>query len=199
MVDDRVRRAMEKWPNVPAAFGWLSLDRRGTWMLEGKPVRHPRTVAFFCRNYRCDNDGGWYVQNGPQRAYVTLAYAPLVVRLRPGAQADHAGSLIDHTGHIVRTIKAAAIDEEGSLLVQTEHGPSLIDDRDLGLFVGALRGGNGDVLSDDSLNEALVAATTGETGRLALRYGRQLVGLDAVRQEDMPARFGFVTTPAPAT
>lgn len=197
MVDDRVRRAMEKWPNVPAAFGWLSLDRRGTWMLEGRAVKHPRTVAFLCRNYLRDNSGGWYVQNGPQRAYVTLAYTPLVVQLRPGAQAGHAGSLVNHTGHIVRTIEAAAIDEEGSLVVQTEHGPSLIDDRDLGLFVDALRNEDGGVLSDDSLHQALVSATTGETSRLVLCYGERLIGVEAVRQEDMPTRFGFVKTPAP--
>lgn len=197
MVDERVQRAMEKWPNVPAAYGWLSLDRRGTWMLEDRAVRHPRTVAFLCRNYLHDSDGGWYVQNGPQRAYVTLAYAPLVVQVRPRMQPYHADSLIDHTGHIVRAIEAAAIDEEGSLVVQTEHGPSLVDDRDLGLFVTALRDTDGEVLGDDGLHEALVAATTGETGRLALRYGERLIAVETVPQKNMPARFGFTRNPAP--
>jgi hypothetical protein len=32
-LDDLVQQAMTRWPNVPAMFGWLRLDRRGRWML----------------------------------------------------------------------------------------------------------------------------------------------------------------------
>ena len=27
-------RAMAKWPNVPVAYGWLNLDRRGRWSIK---------------------------------------------------------------------------------------------------------------------------------------------------------------------
>ena len=34
-MDETVIRAMAKWPDVPAVWGWLSLDRRGVWKLKG--------------------------------------------------------------------------------------------------------------------------------------------------------------------
>ena len=30
-MDPIVRRAIARWPNVPAVYGWLKLDRRGRW------------------------------------------------------------------------------------------------------------------------------------------------------------------------
>ena len=32
-MDDIVKQAMAKWPNVPACWGWLGLDARGNWWL----------------------------------------------------------------------------------------------------------------------------------------------------------------------
>ena len=32
-MDDLVRQAMVKWPNVPDCFGWLGLDSRGQWYM----------------------------------------------------------------------------------------------------------------------------------------------------------------------
>ena len=32
-MDDIVRAAMVKWPNVPDCFGWLGLDARGNWYM----------------------------------------------------------------------------------------------------------------------------------------------------------------------
>jgi hypothetical protein len=31
LMDDIVKQAMAKWPNVPACHGWLGLDARGHW------------------------------------------------------------------------------------------------------------------------------------------------------------------------
>ncbi|TMH99667.1 MAG: DUF2946 family protein, partial [Betaproteobacteria bacterium] len=28
-MDELVARSLAKWPNVPAVYGWLALDRRG--------------------------------------------------------------------------------------------------------------------------------------------------------------------------
>lgn len=32
-MDDIVKQAMAKWPNVPNCFGWLGLDARGNWYM----------------------------------------------------------------------------------------------------------------------------------------------------------------------
>ena len=32
-MDDIVRQAIAKWPNVPHCYGWLGLDARGQWYL----------------------------------------------------------------------------------------------------------------------------------------------------------------------
>ena len=34
-MDDIVKQAMAKWPEVPNVYGWLALDRRGQWRLKG--------------------------------------------------------------------------------------------------------------------------------------------------------------------
>ena len=30
-MDDIVKAALKKWPNVPHCYGWLALDARGDW------------------------------------------------------------------------------------------------------------------------------------------------------------------------
>jgi Protein of unknown function (DUF2946) len=94
-MDDIVRQALAKWPNVPHCTGWLLLDRRGNWRMRdeavqreqglGTPIRHAALNAFIVRNYDVDESGQWYFQNGPQRVYVELEYAPWVVRLIEGS------------------------------------------------------------------------------------------------------------------
>ena len=38
-MDDIVKQAMAKWPNVPHAYGWLGLDARGNWYLRDAEVQ----------------------------------------------------------------------------------------------------------------------------------------------------------------
>ena len=70
-MDDLVRRAMQRWPDVPAVYGWLRLDRRGRWMLvdrgrlgfdevrdaAGSPITSEQIVEFIGRNYQADPQG----------------------------------------------------------------------------------------------------------------------------------------------
>ena len=91
-MDDSVLRAMAKWPNVPAVYGWLALDRRGRWLLRDEPIANRAAVRFIDRNYGVDDGGRWYFQNGPQRVFVRLDYTPWVLRLRVD------GGLDTHTG-----------------------------------------------------------------------------------------------------
>ena len=121
-------RSLAKWPDVPSVYGWLSLDRRGQWRIKGERVAHAGLVDFICRNYEPDAHGRWYFQNGPQRVYVTLAYAPLVVRH------EEDGSLVDHCGQAFAA-RRVYIDDEGSVLVEGGRALALLDDRDLERYV----------------------------------------------------------------
>src|SRR5690242_19523336 len=75
-VDESVARSIVKWPNVPAVFGWLELDRRGNWRIKGEKIANAALREFIGRNYERDERGRWFFQNGPQRVYVRLACAP---------------------------------------------------------------------------------------------------------------------------
>ena len=84
-MDDIVKQAMAKWPNVPDCYGWLGLDARGNWCMrddavqacgafasglpgaKGSVLRHDKLVAFIGRNYACNDRGEWFFQNGPQQ------------------------------------------------------------------------------------------------------------------------------------
>ena len=122
-MDAIVAQAMAKWPNVPAVYGWLSLDRRGNWLIKGERVTNHALREFIARNYESDNKGRWYFQNGPQRVYVSLAYTPLVVH--------HEGEgLVDHCARAFEA-ERAYLDDEGSVLLESGGRIALLDDRDL--------------------------------------------------------------------
>ena len=125
-MDDWVLRALKRWPNVPALFGCLGLDRRGRWLIQGGTITHPRVVETINRNYAADEHGRWYFQNGPQRVFVALAYTPLVMHY----QGDR---LFDHCGRPAEALETL-LDDEGSVLIRGEHGIGLLDDRDLGRY-----------------------------------------------------------------
>jgi hypothetical protein len=122
-VDEIVARSLAKWPNVPAVYGWLSLDRRGNWLIKGEKIANTALREFIARNYEADEKGRWYFQNGPQRVYVTLAYTPLVVHY-------DGERLFDHCGRAFAAIQTYQ-DEEGSVLTFDGRAVALLDDRDL--------------------------------------------------------------------
>src|SRR2546422_6290676 len=67
-MDELVARSLAKWPNVPAVYGWLALDRRGNWRIKGQRISNVALREFIARNYECDSQGRWFFQNGPQRS-----------------------------------------------------------------------------------------------------------------------------------
>ena len=125
-MDEIVLRSMAKWPNVPDVYGWLSLDRRGNWLIKNVKIGNLAFREFIGRNYQPDPRGCWYFQNGPQRVFVSLAYTPLVVHYE-------SQQLFDHCGRPFLPGRAFQ-DEEGSVLIEGDGAIALLDDRDLARF-----------------------------------------------------------------
>jgi hypothetical protein len=131
-MDESVLRSMAKWPDVPDVYGWLSLDRRGNWLIKGERIGNQALRDFIGRNYQPDARGCWYFQNGPQRVFVALAYAPLVLHFEEGAVFDHCGRPFQP--------EQAFLDEEGSVLMLGKAGIGLLDDRDLAAYADRAQG-----------------------------------------------------------
>lgn len=141
-MDEQVLAAMARWPDVPAVYGWLRLDRRGGWHLidrgrpgfdptgdaAGSPITSPPIVDFIGRNYSRDDAGRWFWQNGPQRVFVDLDLAPLILRVLEG---DGRSRLVTHTGHLIGQASRCRLDEAGNLIVDTDHGIAAVHDLDL--------------------------------------------------------------------
>ncbi len=152
-MDDIVKAALRKWPDVPACRGWLALDARGDWYMrddrtqaagpfpqaKGSRVVHDKLREFIGRNYEADADGCWYFQNGPQRVYVELELTPLVI----GVQRLDGGVLgvTEHTGAPVERVDAAWLDEHGRLYLQTPRGLGLVRSADMDAAADAVLSG----------------------------------------------------------
>src|SRR5258706_6696015 len=121
-MDEIVKQAIAKWPNVPAVFGWLGLDRRGLWLIKGERISNPVITDFINRNYEHDAEGRWYFQNGPQRVFVALEYTPYVYRLVWDGDPAMPLRVQTHTAKAVGRVNSAWIDEAGIVLLATEHG-----------------------------------------------------------------------------
>ena len=164
--------AMVKWPAVPACYGWLSLNRRGCWLLKGEVIRHPGLIGFINNHYAGDESGNWIFRNGPQAVFVALDYAPFVWRLEPD------GQLTAHTGAAAGPVTAVFLDEEGSAVLYTKLGIGLLDDRDLAAFVAACRNESG-----EPAGEADLLATMAGGGSGTFWCG---LPLQAIKRHDLP-------------
>jgi len=151
-MDDSVKAALARWPDVPAVYGWLSLSESGQWRLHpdgtgwgiaadrspsevapGEPIENEQILGFINRNYASDAQGRWFFQNGPQRVYVRLDAAPYILHLDTPSQTFHT-----HNGLLIAHIREWLIDEAGRLYASTEHGPGMIAGRDAALVFEAL-------------------------------------------------------------
>jgi hypothetical protein len=153
-MDDIVKAAMAKWPNVPDCFGWLGLDARGQWWMRddaaqrsgpfagegastasrGSLLKHDKLIEFINRNYGTDEQGRWFFQNGPQRVFVELEIAPWIWRV----QMDF--SLQSHTGRSAEVL-SVHVDEKGRLFVVTDLGLGLVHSQDMHLAAEAVEKG----------------------------------------------------------
>ncbi len=173
-MDDIVRQAMAKWPNVPFCYGWLGLDARGNWYMrddqvqalgpfadgppdsKGSLLKHEKLIDVIQRNYESDASGQWFFQNGPQRVYVELEATPFVWRVTEDF------SVNAHTGAGAR-VQRCVVDGEGRVYLETDLGFGLVHTQDV-----------------------RVAADAIETG---LWVPLEFAG------SDLPKRFGYVKSP----
>ena len=176
-MDDIVRQAIAKWPNVPHCYGWLGLDARGNWYMrddqaqaagpfaggaaagKGSLLKHDKLIDFIARNYESDAAGQWFFQNGPQRVYVELEATPLVWRI--GSAPDF--SVTAHTGRPAR-VQRCILDEHGRLYLETDMGFGLVHTQDM-------------VQASEAIEQGL------------------WVPVD-VATRDLPSRFSYVRSPA---
>lgn len=170
-MDDIVKQALAKWPNVPDCYGWLGLDARGRWFMRddaaqaagdfpqsrGSWLRHEKLIDFIGRNYESDDEGRWFFQNGPQRVYVELECTPWVWQVLPDYR------LQSHTG-LQTSAGECLLDEEGRLYIASPQGLGLVHSQDM-----------------------VVAAEAVEQGVWVPRD---------VMSADLPVQYGFVRSPA---
>ena len=180
-MDEIVKAALKKWPNVPHCHGWLALDARGDWYMrderiqragpfpqvKGSRIQHDKLKAFVERNYLADEAGRWYFQNGPQRVYVQLEVAPWVWRVQwhDGAGPPAAAPTVtSHTG-LAAQVRSSWLDAEGRLYLDTDLGFGIVHSQDM---LDAARAIEGGLWTPEPLDAA-----------------------------EAPARFGFVREPLP--
>lgn len=197
-MDQIVRQAMAKWPNVPHCFGWLALDARGGWRmrderaqaerLPGDRIFHTALLAFINRNYTHDAQGRWYFQNGPQRVYVDLEAAPYIARTDP------ARGVVLHTGEPMPTVSAAWLTEAGHMVLQSTDKIAFVDDRDLAQCIAHLSMDDMAV-SDEVLLEWLADPAT--DARLNLTVANNKLTVQRIGRDAIAAHFGFVRHPQP--
>ena len=195
-MDDSVLSAMTRWPDVPAVYGWLELDRRGRWRLRGESLGHPGMAAFINRNYARDERGCWYFQNGPQQVFVRLEYTPWVYRLDPG------GDLHSHSGAPAGTVRQVFMDEQGAVLFETALGIGVLDDRDLALFSEMLCDAGGMALADEEIADRLwtLAGTVMSAGAaLCFPCQGEFQPIQPIRRAQVATLFNFEPDPRAPT
>ena len=152
-MDDIVKQALKKWPNVPHCYSWLALDARGDWYMrderiqaagafpkvKGSRIEHEKLRDFIARNYGADESGAWFFQNGPQRVYVELEAAPYVWRLT--AAAAEPPSIASHVGGAAR-YRSAQVDERGRLFLDTDAGYGIVHSLDMEAAADAVERGH---------------------------------------------------------
>jgi hypothetical protein len=211
-MDELVRQALIKWPDVPDCTGWLALDARGRWRV-GEAKAGPRQlitnaamIAYIGRNY-VSADRYWLFQNGPQRVFVELEYTPFVWRLSP-RQGD-GWDLVSHTGFTAAPI-AAWLDDQGRFLVEGKSSGGrhvgVVHDHDTALIVDLLRDDAGRVLDEASVTRIedtqVHVATPIAAENVRVRFppgdGAEAVELPLQRiaSHMVPVRFGFEPRPS---
>jgi hypothetical protein len=206
VLDDSVLEAMKRWPNVPAAVGWLSLTCRGEWRLHplgdasqgdpGESIANEQITHFINRNYASDEKGQWLFQNGPQKVYVRLDSTPYILRTT-------LTELVTHNGLAVQSIEAWFVDQTGHVYALTDSGMGRVDDRDLVSLTAQLQTPLGQSLDDlwptlahnNGLFETHQTLALLNAENATLNLPRRLFVVDTV--DTLALQYGFIRNPMP--
>lgn len=193
-MDELVKQALAKWPNVPHCYGWLGLDARGHWrmrdqqaqqrQLPGDKIAHGALLGFINRNYGHDERGCWFFQNGPQRVYVNLEATPYIAR------SDPRHGFVVQTGAPLEQIEQVYWCDNGALILRQGDSVAQVDDRDMAQVLPALRL-DGQLASD----EALLAWLEERRGKLTLLHDGKEIAVQPLRYDAVPTTFGFQRAP----
>jgi hypothetical protein len=197
-MDDIVKQAMAKWPNVPHCYGWLALDARGAWRMRdertqqlghlGDKIAHVALLAFINRNYTHDDQGRWYFQNGPQRVYVDLESTPFI------AHTDPAQGLVLHTEEALTEIDRIWLTSRGQLILTSGERVAQIDDRDITQCMSSLL-----IDGAPATDEQIMAwiDRPAEPAALMFAYANSRIPVHYLDADRIVSEFGFVRKPAP--
>ncbi|RZA33568.1 MAG: DUF2946 family protein [Lysobacteraceae bacterium] len=193
-MDDIVKQAMAKWPNVPHCYGWLALDARGNWRMRdeaaqradapGDKLANATLVGFINRNYGHDDKGRWYFQNGPQRVYVNLEATPFIARTDP------IQGFVLQTGQALATVDAVFLTDAGALILQAGEVVAQLDDRDVAQVLARM-----ELDGQPASVEAIMAWLEDDAAELALVTERGRVKVERLAAEALQRRFGYVQMP----
>ncbi|CAB3818098.1 MULTISPECIES: DUF2946 family protein [Achromobacter] len=194
-MDQSVKDALARWPDVPAVYGWLSLDARGRWRLHpqgqsaeggpGESITNTQILEFINRNYEHDEAGRWFFQNGPQRVFLRLDAAPYVLRL-----SDDSRRLLTHTNVAVDSVDTWKLDDAGQLYAMTPLGAGIVLDRDLQPLLEKMATADGAPLLD-----ALADLAPGGAVQAVLPGTYAAAPLALIAQKDVARELGFEANP----
>ncbi|WP_313387495.1 DUF2946 family protein [Achromobacter aegrifaciens] len=194
-MDQSVKDALARWPDVPAVYGWLSLDARGRWRLHpqgqsaeggpGESITNTQILEFINRNYEHDEAGRWFFQNGPQRVFLRLDAAPYVLRL-----SDDSRRLLTHTNVAVDSVDTWKLDDAGQLYAMTPLGAGIVLDRDLQPLLEKMATADGAPLLD-----ALADLAPGGAVQAVLPGTYAAAPLALIAHKDVARELGFEANP----
>lgn len=198
-MDQSVIDAMEKWPNVPAAYGWLSLNQMGQWRFHpngayqhgaaGESITNLQLIEFIGRNYTSDERGCWFFQNGPQRVFVGLDATPWVAYL------DESLQLRTQNHELVQDISHWYLDEEGRVYAMSAAGMILIQGRDVPILLEQFTLKQAPDAMSIALQEEHLTQVLEQGLSLHLQHEHYPAPFSAITQEQLEEIGNFITVP----
>ena len=191
IMDDIVKQALAKWPNVPHCTGWLMLDRRGNGACATTPprpransatsIRHEALIGFINRNYESDDARPVVL---PERAAAGVCGTGLyaVDRAAAADRADGALGMTDQAGAAFEPAHALARRRRRHAVSPTRRRLPA------------------------SPRCTITISTCSRTTRLSARMRAPCftgaletdLAVEPIKRAEVAGRFGFVTSPAAA-
>ena len=191
-MDEIVKAALAKWPNVPDCYGWLGLDARGNWYMRddqaqaagpfcagpepdparqaaarGSLLKHDKLIDFIQRNYESDDSA-----DSSAKGQWFFQNGPQRVYVELEAtpfiwrvDAAPAFAVEAHTGRPAR-VQRCVLDEHGRVYLETDVGFGLVHTLDM-------------MHAADAIEQGLWVP-------------------EELPTHDLPARFGYVRSPQAA-